>query len=154
MKLQTCLKYAQEIASQMKLNGNIIYTPGCSWEFFKVKSIYLFGSVAKGKINPGDVDIMVDGEVIGKHFNIHKKGTFKIDKDYNRKHNVIRAKPCLEEALRFVKSKRKNVSVNYTPYIGFDPANKIQLYPVNELTNEKIEELLLIKENYIPNQRY
>jgi len=60
MKLSTAIKNANIIAERIKRFNGIIETPECNKKFIRIKRAWIFGSTVKGKLNPNDLDVLLD----------------------------------------------------------------------------------------------
>ena len=54
------LEYATEIARRLHQFNGIIGTPNCVHEAVVVRRVWVFGSFAKGSMNPNDLDVLID----------------------------------------------------------------------------------------------
>lgn len=71
MKLETSIKNAIKVARRIKHCNGLIGTPEATTEAFRIKRAWVFGSTVKGKLNPRDTDIMIEGYCIGS-FNLKR----------------------------------------------------------------------------------
>ena len=131
MKRSTALKNANKIAGILKKNGGIICTPEALFEAAIIRRAWVFGSTAKGKENPNDLDILIDVKIVGR-FNCNAK----TNRDYTRRYGIL-GKLCTHEtALRFLRKGTKMTRFHSLDTDGnlFDiPQTKIMIYPRNDL---------------------
>lgn len=71
MKLKTSIRNALLVAQRIKHCNGLIGTPEATTEAFRIKRAWLFGSTAKGKLNPSDTDILIEAYSVGK-FNLRR----------------------------------------------------------------------------------
>lgn len=137
MKLSSALKKANEISSRIKSVNGIIATPLHRYEAVKIQRVWLFGSAAKGKLNPNDVDILIEMKEVGfrsiNYSNRRKSINFFVDKDYQRRYGLAFPKPSGPTALKWIRNKKHNVSLHWTAIDRVDPDVKIMIYPRNDL---------------------
>lgn len=60
MKIETALKYAQELHNRVRSVNGILATPVCGHAAIKVKRMWIFGSAIKGNKNPNDLDVLIE----------------------------------------------------------------------------------------------
>jgi predicted nucleotidyltransferase len=77
VKRTTALLHVETIAERLRQTGGIFGTPGTLREAVRVRRAWLFGSVAKGSPMPGDVDIMLDIEAVGR---LYRRGQAPLDR--------------------------------------------------------------------------
>lgn len=133
MKLKTALRYANEIAVQLKSTNGFIYTPLHDRPAIKIKRLWLFGSSAKGKLNPNDVDILAEVVEVGDRYDRTKRGTWVVDKDFYRRFGMSFAKSSISSAFKQLKNRRKMVNIHATEWVDVEIDIKILLYPRNDL---------------------
>ena len=158
MKLQTAINHAQKIHDRLKALGGIIGTPDASYEAFKVKSVWVFGSTIKGKSNPIDLDIAVNGASVGRRAHCSQwarrhilnnglrkrdpegfRCTGKLDKQAFKRRGMSFVVDSRDEAVKYLKNGMRGVSVHL---YGHDDAleskdydihsTKVMLYPRND----------------------
>lgn len=66
MKNKTANKNLEEIIKRLNIDNGFIQTPDCNKPSYKVKKAWLFGSFSKGKLEPSDIDILIDGDGVGE----------------------------------------------------------------------------------------
>jgi predicted nucleotidyltransferase len=66
MKLETSIKNAMRVAERIKQCNGLIGTPHASHEALRISRAWVFGSTAKGKLNPGDTDILLECKKVGR----------------------------------------------------------------------------------------
>lgn len=60
MKRQTALRNLDKIIQKVRSINGIYPTPLCDFDFVKVQRMWVFGSVAKGSMEPDDLDIFIE----------------------------------------------------------------------------------------------
>ena len=137
MKLSSALKKANEISDRIKSVNGIIATPLHNYEAVKVKRVWLFGSAAKGKLNPNDVDILIEMKEVCRrdisYLDPKKSVNFFINKDFKRRYGLSFAKQSSDTALKWIRNKKHNISLHWTDIDRVQPDVKILIYPRNDL---------------------
>src|ERR1700693_5057438 len=85
MKLKTALRYAHEIARRVHAVYGLLATPLCGNEAVRIRRIWVFGSTVKGSQTPNDLDILIDMEEVGRHYNAKQT---RVDKAYLRSYGM------------------------------------------------------------------
>jgi hypothetical protein len=67
MKRKTALKKCKTVADRIKAANGLIGTPHANFQALRISRAWLFGSTAKGKENPSDVDILIECKMVGFH---------------------------------------------------------------------------------------
>ena len=62
MNRKTALKKCKTVADRIKAVNGIIGTPHANFQALRISRAWLFGSTAKGKENPNDVDILIESK--------------------------------------------------------------------------------------------
>ena len=65
MNRKTALRKCKTVADRIKAVNGIIGTPHANFQALRISRAWLFGSTAKGKENPGDVDILIECKHVG-----------------------------------------------------------------------------------------
>ena len=161
MKRSTALKNVQKMIDRVRAINGILATPMHNNPFVKVKRMWLFGSVAKGAVEPNDIDIFVElideeqrytDELIWDkcyprvyrerwpHFRKHKRlsGAFKMDKQAPQWRNMHIPTPPRSD-FTFIKWLRKDIRKVSVHVVGHDEIfdkldTKIMLYPRNDFS--------------------
>ena len=134
MKLQTSIRNALKIAERIKRCNGLIGTPYTSHEALRIKRAWLFGSTAKGKLNPGDTDILLECYVVGrfnlKNAKLEPKG--RRSSGYRYKLNAIdEGRYYLRSGLKMVRFHDLEIDGN----LGDIAQTKIMIYPRIDLVN-------------------
>lgn len=82
MKQLTALRNAAKIAERLHSWGGVVDTPRSYWSQVKFHGLWLFGSTAQGKKEPGDVDIMYSmdtrhGDQTGLYYPENELGDYR-----------------------------------------------------------------------------
>lgn len=141
MKLSTSLKNANAVADRIKALSGIIMTPEGSREAVRIKRAWLFGSTAKGKVNPNDTDIILEVIEVGslKLTNKWRMYNFKNNaKTDKRKRMYGLSVPIYSYsiALRYLAKNLKMVRIHHIDIDGEYATDRVMIYPRNDL--EKI----------------
>ncbi len=135
MKLQTSIRNALKIAERIKRCNGLIGTPYTSHEALRIKRAWLFGSMAKGKLNPGDTDILLECYVVG-WFNLENA---KLQPKSRNSMGHRYALCAMEEGRRYLRSGLKMVrfhDLHIDGNFGDIAKTKIMIYPKNNLTTD------------------
>ncbi|AKH39182.1 MULTISPECIES: hypothetical protein [Nitrosomonas] len=140
MKQGTAIKNALKIAERIRQVNGLVGTPATRFECYRIKRAWIFGSTIKGKLNPNDLDILIDGHHCGRHYVANKKYTdlslyvgAKKDRDKYRRSGLILPVESDITAYRYIRDNLK--MVRFHDYrIDKDVANpRIMIYPRNDL---------------------
>ena len=112
MKYETAIKNAKKVADRIRRSNGLIGTPDCQYSVFKIKRAWLFGSTAKGKPLPNDVDILIEGFGVGRRQHVNQIPSIPwsnaaVDKEYKRWYRISLPKSSESEAIKFL---TKNVN--------------------------------------------
>jgi len=66
MKVETALKYIEELKKRLSESKGVIATPTASREATSFDKVWVFGSVVKGSNEPKDVDILYQCHAVGE----------------------------------------------------------------------------------------
>jgi len=66
MKIETALKYIEELKKRLSESNGVIATPTSSREATLFDRVWVFGSVVKGSNEPKDVDILYQCHAVGE----------------------------------------------------------------------------------------
>lgn len=126
MKLETCHRYAREIARRVHSVNGLLATPLCNREAARIHAIWVFGSTVKGSQNPNDLDILIDLRPVGRRRS-WKQGS--LDRRAFRNHGFRRAPCSCEYALKWLTRGMRKVSrhTTYSEYANLDV--KVMIYP-------------------------
>jgi hypothetical protein len=133
MKLETSLRNAQRIADRLHNLGGIVGTPDAEHVAFRIKRVWLFGSTVKGKLNPNDTDILIEGFEVGEPRRYGTGGRLDKRYSYSGLKWVVSSK---EEAYKTLRGKLKMVRLHPYEIDGtFEdiPQTKVLIYPRNDL---------------------
>ncbi len=111
MKRVTALRYCIEIARRVRAVEGVIPTPFGDHQGIRVKRMWIFGSTAKGSALPNDLDLLVDYENHGSRQAWQDVG---VDLAYQRRYGMDRAKPSIDEALKWLTKGMRKVSRHTT----------------------------------------
>ena len=67
MNRKTALNKCKTVADRIKAVNGLIGTPHANFQALRVSRAWLFGSTAKGKKNPADVDILIECRMVGDY---------------------------------------------------------------------------------------
>ena len=138
MKRKTALKNLKIIINRIRAINGIFATPKHNFEALKVKRVWVFGSVAKGSLDPNDIDLFVelkgfrrDIKPIRREFGGGNTGRFKLDYAYYRNHGMYRAKQSDEAFIKWLRKDLRKISIHL---VGDDEIfnqidEKILIYP-------------------------
>ena len=137
MKRKTAEKNLKTIISRLHQVNGILATPNYNQNAVRIKRAWLFGSFAKGKDEPNDLDIFVEVIYVPpERFYIEEHrykllGCFKPDKAYSRSYGMIRPAQSDEYFVKWLRKSMKMISVHF---VGDDRVfdrldKKILIYP-------------------------
>ena len=135
MKRETSIRNALKVAERIKRCNGLIGTPDASYEALRIKRAWLFGSTVKGKLNPGDTDILLECVAVGwfnlKNAKLEPKG--RRSSGYRYKLNAIdEGRYYLRSGLKMVRFHDLHIDGNF----GDIAKTKIMIYPKNNLTTD------------------
>jgi hypothetical protein len=107
MKRSTALRYCSEIHQRLIEVGGIVPTPRGEWSNVRVRNIWVFGSTAKGSIEPNDLDLLIRLEECGRRQSWQQVG---FDPAYLRRTGIRVARDPRKEALMWLSRGMKNGS--------------------------------------------
>lgn len=143
MKYETAIKNAREIAARIKKVNGLIGTPGCEYDVFKIRRAWLFGSTAKGKSNPGDVDILIEGHAVGRRLFAGCRANRGVpwsnalaDKEFKRRYGISVSKSSKMNAVLFLTKNMKMIRVHDYSVDGEIAYPRIMLYPRIDLPTQ------------------
>lgn len=152
MKQKTAINNVKKIRERLVKSTGIIHTPFASHPYFKIKKVWLFGSFAKGKKEPSDIDIIYEGTPCG-NYRWHIKGVTKPDKRFR-----FLARDSENDAIKELKKDMKKIHImpNWT-IRDIDKADAEQVAIHQDVQRTKImiyprfdaEKLLIHKEAII-----
>lgn len=129
MKLATAQKNALEIHRRLRSVGGLIGTPNTGSEAVQIKCVWVFGSTVKGKLNPNDLDILVEGTTVGRRYLSFRNQCGRYSK---RGIGRLFAKCPIDRASKWMRGGMKMVSLHWACYDSVQPDVKIMLYPRND----------------------
>lgn len=135
MKRETSIRNALKVAERIKRCNGLIGTPDASYEALRIKRAWLFGSTVKGKLNPGDTDILLECYVVG-WFNLENA---KLEPKSRNSMGHRYALCALEEGRRYLRRGLKMVrfhDLKIDGNFGDIAETKIMIYPKNNLTTD------------------
>lgn len=139
MKRETALKNLKKIIDKVKAVNGILSTPKHRNDYIKIKRMWLFGSVAKGKQNPNDIDVFIEVLNDSKRYKLENTDRF-LDKEYYRKYGIRRLKASEFYLKKWLRSGMKNVSIHVLGedevFDGLDV--KYLIYPRNDFFNKHL----------------
>jgi predicted nucleotidyltransferase len=145
MKLEAAISKAKIIAERIKQSNGLIGTPECSFEAYRIKRAWLFGSTAKGKDNPNDVDILIEAREAGRPQRTQRNKSYtkdrrfnracnaRIDKQYYRSYGMIRGICTYKTAQSFLRGHLKMVRFHSIEIDGEIAYPRILIYPRMDL---------------------
>jgi len=123
MKRSTALKHVEKIIDRLNKANGRFETPNSSFEYFIVEKAFLFGSVAKGSLNPSDVDILIKGKSpIGDDNKFHSGHCLA------GKFSEIKAYQILRKGMRMIRFHDYSHDGNFADI----PQTKVLIYPENK----------------------
>lgn len=147
MKLDTAVRAAQAIADRLRSVNGIIGTHECQHTAYRITRLWLFGSAAKGKANPNDVDILFEGipaglfQLTNRHRRDYKRSDrmhMRIGAARDRKATYrFVPKDSQRTALIFLRGNLKRISFHDFEVDGDLADGKILLYPRNDLGRQR-----------------
>jgi predicted nucleotidyltransferase len=66
MDIEVAIRQATEIHIRLRTVGGVIQTPECGNTEYRVTRAFIFGSTIKGKANPNDLDLLIEGVYAGR----------------------------------------------------------------------------------------
>lgn len=130
MRRSLAIGYAKEIHRRLVEVGGRIPTPRGDREYVKIKRVWVFGSTAKGKANPNDLDIMILKERGGARQSWEAAG---FDPEVYRTRGVKTPRSSESESMKWLTAGMRNVSRH--DRIGDEVQIDVQyeIYPQYEL---------------------
>lgn len=130
MKRATAERNIAEIARRLRAVNGLLATPNCSRPAYRFRRVWVFGSTVKGSMEPGDLDILIDGETVGRRQQWTRGRTY--DHSFYRSAG-IRAMPDTDrEALKWLTRNLKLISRHDFKYDGEIAHPRILIYPRND----------------------
>lgn len=143
MKLSTAIKNANIIAERIKRLNGIIETPECNKKFVRIKRSWIFGSTVKGKLNPNDLDVLLDyseHEIrysaamrIPDKKDIRRRGVAKQSFKSHRFMGLDFGLSASREAFKYLKKGMCKISIHDHSIDGNIAGVKVMIYPRNDL---------------------
>lgn len=126
MKRNTSIKYCREIHRRVKQVNGLLATPLCQYEAVRISQVWVFGSTAKGKENPNDLDILIRYKLAGRHRTWQQTKTVK---PYRRICNVKMPPASEEYMLKWISKGMIKVSRHSFEVDNEIADGKIEIYP-------------------------
>lgn len=138
MKHSTALKHVQEIIDRLNDCKGIIETPLHYHDRARINQAWIFGSVAKGALEPNDVDIFIDIEDIGDFYPPSVYPNRLVDKEFQRRSGIKLGKPSTPTAIKILRKGMKKISIHtVSDDLIFSTLDvKYLIYPTNEFYDE------------------
>lgn len=139
MRLKTAIRHALTVAERLHAINGIIQTPECGHECMRVKRAWLFGSTARHRENPNDVDIIMETilcrpiKKTGIRRGKKSKQTAKVDRIYKRSTGIWLPKETHREGLRYLRGNMRMIRFHDFNIDKNFAAGRIMLYPRNDL---------------------
>lgn len=139
MKRKTAERHVNEVVRRLRAVNGLIGTPTASRQFCKIRRLWLFGSVLKGKDTPGDVDILAEFMPCGRiqrASNAYLRGKpWQNARFENPRKRYLMASP-IDDAIRYLTKGMKMVRVHCLDVDG-DIANpRVLLWPIDHRGDE------------------
>jgi len=142
MKLDTAINHANEIARRLRNLSGIIGTPDAAWEALRIKRAWVFGSTAKGKSHPNDLDVLLEMFPVGRRNMVGKPryqrpgvtGNAKKCHKYEKIFGIIAPISTTETALRRLRTGMKMVRFHDIDIDGNLAFPRIMIYPRNDIS--------------------
>lgn len=143
MKLSTAIKNANIIAERIKRLNGIIETPECDYKVIRIKRAWIFGSTVKGKLNPKDLDVLLEYSFHDKRYSgsmripeskeFRRRGLCK--KQYKSKlfMGLDFGRSAIQETFKYLKKGMCKISIHDHSIDGNIAGVKIMIYPRNDL---------------------
>ena len=140
MKYETAIRNTMKVADRIRKSNGLIGTPECERETVKIRKAWLFGSTAKGKPNPNDVDILIEYNLIGRrqHTNCRAHRGFSrtnaaVDKEYKRRYGISAPQSAWAATVRLLSRNMKMVRIHDANTDGEIAHPRIMIYPRMDL---------------------
>ena len=140
MKRETAIRNAVKVADRIRKSNGLIGTPECERETVKIKKAWLFGSTAKGKPDPNDVDILIEYDLIGRrqHTNCRAHRGFPrtnaaVDKECKRRYGISVPKSAWSATVRLLSRNMKMIRIHDANTDGEIAHPRIMIYPRMDL---------------------
>ena len=130
MRLQTALRYANEVAARVRAAGGLVATPLCDREAARISRIWVFGSTVKGSQTPNDLDLLIEMRPAGRWRNWRES---RVDRRHYRSYGIKRAPSCRDAALIWLTKGMRKVSRHLSDVEGVEIDVKVMIYPRNDL---------------------
>lgn len=134
MKRTTALRIAAEVADRLRKANGCIGTPTAYRPYVRVSRLWLFGSTAKGKAEPNDVDLLLDACIVGE-YRPPGHGGARLDRERKRRYGITGAMDPFAQADRYLRGRAKMVRIHHVSIDGDLAAPRVMLYPRNMLHN-------------------
>ena len=143
MKRETAIRNVQRIADTLHETNGLIGTAGTSYDAVRIKRAWVFGSTAKGKENPNDVDILLDISNAGRRYWTNKdkdrgqrwRYGARLDRRARRVFGLIVPMDAEEDAMRRIRDNMKMIRLHRFKHdgnFGDIPQTKVMIYPRND----------------------
>lgn len=150
MKRSTAIKNVKEIVRRVNSVNGIIGTPKHEMDFYRIKRVWLFGSVAKGSNEPNDIDIIIEGIGVetggnrrhtrerfypGYSGRYERRGGKHTDRIFEKRESsgYFQCKSSKDYAIKWLRSGMKSVSIHTVRGEGRDFLEqldkKVLIYP-------------------------
>lgn len=137
MKRATAERNLQKIIDRLHSINGMLYTPLHNNEMIKVKRAWLFGSFAKGKDEPNDLDIFIETITYKRDEKFYidcrnrLSGRHKIDRWYRRSYGILRPIQSDETLVKWLRKDIRKVSVHFVGHdlIFSELDKKTLIYP-------------------------
>ena len=146
MKYETAIRNAVKVADRIRGSNGLIGTPECERDTVKIRKAWLFGSTAKGKPNPSDVDILIEYDLIGRrqHTNCRAHRGFSganaaVDKESKRRYGMSLPKSSWAVTAKFLTNNMKMIRIHNASIDGEIAHPRIMIYPRMDLTIPSIK---------------
>jgi hypothetical protein len=128
MKIETALRYAQEIHDRVSSVNGLLGTPGSGNEAVRIRRVWVFGSTVKGGAAPNDLDILIDLQPCGRMYSAQRNQA-KLDKDYYRRYGVRLPVSSRDTCLKWLTKGMKLVSRHCADQEEVEIDVKVEIYP-------------------------
>lgn len=135
MKRSTAIASAKAIGAYLRGLGGCISTPYCMHNYVRVYRVWVFGSTAKGKSQPNDLDLLISCECIGRDLDRPPRrrgssnksnGYYRYKKDSSGRLWIM---DSLEEAKRSIRGNRRMIRIHEDDIDGELAWPRVMIYP-------------------------
>lgn len=127
MKRETAIRHAVTISARAHAVCGVLATPNASYEAYRIKRVWVFGSTVKGAANPHDLDILMDGYGAGRRF-LYCRGR-KFDKQFRHQVGFRIMPDSVTQARRYLSRGMKMVRVHRFDVDGDIAYPRVMIYP-------------------------